>query len=1394
MSTGSTKRESSQRKSASKNQRDPSPPRDWLAEYARDAQLDNTAIRSVREWLAEQFIGDEYAQLGNAGHGDTQIPLRQVFVDLPMTVQPGGRFGHSGETTPFLNDVLSFKPQSLVAGCDGLRDETGVFRGIEDLGLDAESHGVILRGKNSVGARGGARRPRHNNNSASIVGCGAVGAILIGGPGQGKSTLCQLLCQLHRAALLRGDSRSMTTLVRDVLTPFEHVEARGAFKLPREPLFPVRIVLPDASTWLAKSLPAQTKSDGSPVLLTFLASQASAKKAKLSAKTLGALLDKMPFLLLLDGFDEIGAAEDRKRIVEAIRDLIVTFAKRSAKATVVATTRPQGYTGELNGIGVPLVTRYLAPLTTEEALAYASKLLDEKIKGVDERKKTLDKLHEAAKEPATSRLLQTPLQVTILAGLVQRGSAPSERWKLFENYLRFVYDREVERSIAVSELLKSRRAQIESIHARAALLLQVEAETSGGASSKMSRQRFETIVNEVLAAEGINDEERAELVARIVKVAENRLVFLVEPEPGFFGFEIRSLQEFMAAWSLVVDAPEARVERRILQIAKAPLFRNVLLFITSKVFGGGSALREYIAKNVCASLDEDASDLLAQTTKAGAMLALEVLEEGAVLPSARFARDLMSRAVGLLDLPPAEIHSRLVRVANKDTEKVLIEAIEKRIANVSGDDESHAMGSWVCLVEGANVGHPWAARLADTYWSHVRKPSGILEACHVAQVQMGEWLLARINETPETIVPAAYFFPFGMHLGWHRPPQHRPLHVSIDEWLRVSDTLQDNQTPFSDPEPTTAITAYLAEPTNAGWISVLVDFASHFAATLIPNALRVQLKEQISTQQYSAPEAQRHVSIIRMWLGDLGEPAIDSLLQHLAQDADTKFDDVVDIVGVIQRSDYTSATRESLLTRWYALAGQSLWRAHRTIRAMTQALQSRRSGLDNHNTWDQLDLPPPYPHVRTAEAARPWIPEKPIVLQKLHIQHVRGIHDLEIEFEPPAAGKGQWIVLLGPNGAGKTTILRSLSLALRNLGDPKIWPKGTWMTPWREFGQQADARIAVTIESRGEQTTRLQNGAERPRQDPAQTEPRLFPLFAYGCRRGSALGGEATAVDLGDDGGPEIATLFHEGAGLVHAETWLKDWSGEALRDPQNSKPIYDAVQNALKHLLDVDDVFVKDRQVHIVEKGGRTIPFAALSDGYITTAGWFIDLLARWIELCKKAGNNIGHDFMLNMRGLVLIDEIDLHLHPKWQVESIRRARHLLPEMSFVVTTHNPLTLVGAKPEEIHILKIRDHKVVAERGKERPMLLTGGEIFNQYFEVEDIFPAAVGRKLQRYGFLSGDSMRNDDEEKELYALKKDLAEEGIAPSWNIVEQSVPPGATTEDAARPKPSRRRKTT
>jgi hypothetical protein len=88
-------------------------------------------------------------------------------------------------------------------------------------------------------------------------------------------------------------------------------------------------------------------------------------------------------------------------------------------------------------------------------------------------------------------------------------------------------------------------------------------------------------------------------------------------------------------------------------------------------------------------------------------------------------------------------------------------------------------------------------------------------------------------------------------------------------------------------------------------------------------------------------------------------------------------------------------------------------------------------------------------------------------------------------------------------------------------------------------------------------------------------------------------------------------------------------------------------------------------------------------------------------------------------------------------------------------------------------VLSAEGGQVVARPGIEAPMLLTGGQIFRQYFDIKDIYPDSFGRKLQRYGFLSGYAERDDAEEQEMVALASELSAAGLLPDWEVVAQAA---------------------
>jgi energy-coupling factor transporter ATP-binding protein EcfA2 len=1587
---------------------------DKLATAASKAGLTPDALRAVRAWLADQLIAHEYAKLGQGGHTKTDVALRKVFVDLPVVGSPSAISQHESRAL-FLNLFLSSHPMvlkesfakiisgDLVASSTDANDEEAE----DDESIDTIEQNPTLR----------RRHPR------------LAAALLIGGPGQGKSTLGQLACQLHRAALLKPKAVELSTLQRELVGSFEPETSnlsghqQSSLNLPKNPLLPLQVALPDLSAWLIRQQTGGA-ADQPPAILRFIADLPSAKEHALSAEILLALSSHLPSLLVLDGFDEVGAAQDRERIVAAARELLTALAHKGASSQVLATTRPQGYADELSQIGLQFRKLYLAPLQKDEALAYAAKLVDAKIPGADDRQKALAQLHAAAEEPATERLLTTPLQVTILAALVQQlGRAPRERWNLFLRYFDYTYAREVERNTYASALLSEHRAHIERIHARVALLLQVEAERHGGAAARMTRERLEEVIAAVLTEDEVAEIKRDDLVRDIANAAEQRLVFLVEQEPGKFGFDIRSLQEFMAARALT-SGRDSEIEARFQQIAKAPMFRNVALFVGSRLFSEGSALRDIVADSICGSLDNDPTDELTSLTRTGALLALETLEEGSVISQPKRARALMARATGLLALPPGGEHVRLARTANNDTVIVLRDAIERCLGTVKTGDQRNELAAWVCILDALNRGEGWALEVGERYWDSSSRLSELLSVCVSLHIDLGDWLEAKIVSQSDSISPECFIdllalsrrgdMPVGwvawlisvhgIHSMWRRGSEgvvttlirerdrretwvapSSPMPVPWSAWVAAAfyecnptaislattleaitatwpmsqwhalerrsswplrsclaaansqtdlqhiagllranklgdtadwrsaegawkdkidlipllDSTNDempwtiNSIKHSPPflgvplwrlihrvsknmrNPTAAVvlqsanhafqksqsnklkqrlaelclfvmnsfatkslksnlsplTWINATPRSAGllvprpksvaianWIELLnacenepeyswfFRFAENFDALAEADAHPVLLRlvvlsielyaehafrhgivtpaqiesavRAIAGKKAQTPAARADLAIFQVFLGAVPASQDETLFQEIVFAATTKPTLWSALLSSLSISRLPPPRANALIAKAYMAMGPTHPYAGKAVKLLRDALQKNTSDLDNQPTWDRLALPLPYPSQPMQPRLAGGIPAMPVRIDSVELRGIRGIHKLSLTFDAPKPDQGQWVVILGPNGVGKTTILRSLALALRSLKHPAIWPNGAFANPWRRASTAtesttADSSITITLGDGVEHRTQIRSGGPIViTQLPEQDSPRLFPLFAYGCRRGSALGGAAQKVNLNEDGGPEIATLFDEGADLIQAETWLVALEGDTSKSSR-SKVIYDSVVGALSELLDLVAVEVADQQVWVTERGHPRLPFKSLSDGYLTNAGWFLDLVARWIALAESSNQPIQTGFLSQMRGLVLIDEIDLHLHPKWQIEIIARTRRLLPQMSFIVTTHNPLTLVGAKAEEIWILSTEDGNVKATCGVEAPMLLTGGQIYRRYFGIEDIYPNGLGRALQRYSFLSGYALRDDIEQAELEALITQLRDADLDPGWDVVDRTA---------------------
>jgi hypothetical protein len=172
-------------------------------------------------------------------------------------------------------------------------------------------------------------------------------------------------------------------------------------------------------------------------------------------------------------------------------------------------------------------------------------------------------------------------------------------------------------------------------------------------------------------------------------------------------------------------------------------------------------------------------------------------------------------------------------------------------------------------------------------------------------------------------------------------------------------------------------------------------------------------------------------------------------------------------------------------------------------------------------------------------------------------------------------------------------------------------------------------------------------------------------------------------------------------------------------------------------------------------------VPATWLSQGYQSTVAWVADLIGHMIW---EAGPSVS---LNEMEGLVLIDEIDLHLHPTWQVELVSTLKRVFPRVQFVATTHSPMVLPGLQTDEVVVLGFDEEGNVTKIDiPEAPALMTGSQIYQTFFGINRLYPNELGEKVRRYGFLAANPVRSDLDDEEMRRLRQQIRDAGADPGW----------------------------
>jgi AAA domain, putative AbiEii toxin, Type IV TA system len=423
-------------------------------------------------------------------------------------------------------------------------------------------------------------------------------------------------------------------------------------------------------------------------------------------------------------------------------------------------------------------------------------------------------------------------------------------------------------------------------------------------------------------------------------------------------------------------------------------------------------------------------------------------------------------------------------------------------------------------------------------------------------------------------------------------------------------------------------------------------------------------------------------------------------------------------------------------------------------------------------------------------------------LTRLRARSCKLLHDLEVAFTNADGSPRMWTVFVGENGLCKTTILRAIAMTAlgrdfsNNLVDdaPAYLDKRapaaatrieSMFTYSREHHAERSDPVAheppalssvIEIEPPGSKIAgTAQLSEELPEHD-------LVVVAGYGV--GRVLARPLTSV-VGDvPARDRVRSLFeptHFPIGTGFADHFALT-TGEA-RAREFALCLREALIERVR-LPRVDSIELRGHAgasstSRLIESHRFTMRFGAselrlpavwLSQGYQAVISLVADIIGHvWLA----AGREVPLD---EMEGLVLVDELDLHLHPTWQTKIVDGLKRTFPRMQFVVTTHSPMILAGCAREEVWILRQSETgDVTAEPAQVAPALLTAAEMYREFFDLSRGLASELGLKLQRYVSIASNPLRTDAEDAELAVLRAELEHNRVDVDYEPVDRGSAP-------------------
>jgi predicted ATP-binding protein involved in virulence len=356
-------------------------------------------------------------------------------------------------------------------------------------------------------------------------------------------------------------------------------------------------------------------------------------------------------------------------------------------------------------------------------------------------------------------------------------------------------------------------------------------------------------------------------------------------------------------------------------------------------------------------------------------------------------------------------------------------------------------------------------------------------------------------------------------------------------------------------------------------------------------------------------------------------------------------------------------------------------------------------------------------------------------IQKMRLRNFRAYADMEIDFHP------RFNVIIGNNGIGKTAILEALTVAIGSffLGIDYAENRGIQPDDIRITNTEYDLneQFPVEIEAWGTldgqeiswlreltgpknkttfaKATSIKNIAKDMQERVRAGEPVDLPVLAYYSTerlwKERKEHQESSKIK-----GSRLQDGYYNGLQATSNNKFFTRWFEKeetvVLQRRADSVGL-EVVRNAVsKCIVGCSGIYFDfNRQELILEFiDGRKLPFQYLSDGVRNMLAMVADIALRCIllnphqrlEVCNKA------------QGIVLIDELDLHLHPAWQGQVAKNLRETFPNLQFITSTHSPMILGSAEDSVITMHEGKAYNTVNTYGR------TASDILKNAMQVPD--------------------------------------------------------------------------